>query len=161
METFTPKKFDIPKLTGISEKAIEEHLKLYKAYVTNSNLVLNKIKDGLEAGHVLHIPRQYPGAATQAHKLKIKFLETGITGATGAAGAGLGYMLNPIPELNTLAGLGGAWVGKETGASLARTVQNVKQKAAFKKETEQSTKKNVKTPIKDLTNFKANTKGKE
>ena len=45
METFTPKKFDIPKLTGISEKATEEHLKLYKAYVTNSNLVLNKIKE--------------------------------------------------------------------------------------------------------------------
>ena len=45
METFTTKTFDIPKLTGISEKAIEEHLKLYKAYVTNSNLVLNKIKE--------------------------------------------------------------------------------------------------------------------
>ena len=45
METFTPKTFDIPKLTGISEKAIEEHLKLYKAYVANSNLVLNKIKE--------------------------------------------------------------------------------------------------------------------
>ena len=143
-----------------AKKRFDELEEKFNTAFANEPEVLNKIKDGLEAGHVLHIPRQYPGAATQAHKLKIKFLETGITGATGAAGAGLSYMLNPIPELNTLAGLGGAWVGKETGASLARTVQNVKQKAAFKKETESSTKKNVR-PIKDLTNFKANTKGKE
>ncbi len=45
METFTTKTFDIPKLSGISEKAIGEHLKLYKGYVTNSNLVLSKIKE--------------------------------------------------------------------------------------------------------------------
>jgi superoxide dismutase, Fe-Mn family len=45
METFTLKTFTIPKLAGISEKNIEEHLKLYKGYVTNTNLVLNKIKE--------------------------------------------------------------------------------------------------------------------
>jgi Fe-Mn family superoxide dismutase len=45
METFTIKIFDIPKLVGISEKNIEEHLKLYKGYVTNANLVLNKINE--------------------------------------------------------------------------------------------------------------------
>ena len=45
METFTPKTFSIPKLAGIGEKNIEEHLKLYKGYVTNANLVLNKIKE--------------------------------------------------------------------------------------------------------------------
>ena len=45
METFTIKTFDIQKLVGISEKNIEEHLKLYKGYVNNSNLVLNKIKE--------------------------------------------------------------------------------------------------------------------
>ena len=44
-ETFTAKTFNIPKLEGISEKNIEEHLKLYKGYVTNTNLVLNKIKE--------------------------------------------------------------------------------------------------------------------
>ena len=130
-----------------AKKRFDELEEKFNTAFANEPEFLNKIKDGLEAGHVLHIPKDYPGAAVQAHKLQNKLLETGITGATGAAGAGLGYMLNPIPELNTLAGLGGAWVGKETGAPLARTVQNVKQKAAFKKETESSTKKNVKTPI--------------
>ncbi len=45
METFIPKEFNIGKLEGISEKTIEEHLKLYKGYVTNANLVLNKIEE--------------------------------------------------------------------------------------------------------------------
>lgn len=45
METFTPKTFEIGELSGLSAKGIEEHLKLYKAYVNNANLVLNKIKE--------------------------------------------------------------------------------------------------------------------
>ena len=45
METFTTKTFELGELKGISSKTIEEHLKLYKGYVTNSNLVLNKIKE--------------------------------------------------------------------------------------------------------------------
>jgi Fe-Mn family superoxide dismutase len=45
MEKFTAKTFTIPELRGISSKNIEEHLKLYKGYVTNSNLILNKIKE--------------------------------------------------------------------------------------------------------------------
>lgn len=45
METFKLKTFDIPKLIGISEKNIEEHLKLYKGYVNNTNLILNKISE--------------------------------------------------------------------------------------------------------------------
>lgn len=45
METFTAKTFTIPKLVGISEKNIEEHLKLYKGYVTNANLIFNKLHE--------------------------------------------------------------------------------------------------------------------
>jgi Fe-Mn family superoxide dismutase len=45
METFITKTFDIPKLNGISEKNIEEHLKLYKGYVANSNLIFNKLSE--------------------------------------------------------------------------------------------------------------------
>jgi len=45
METFTTKTFNIGELAGISMKNIEEHLKLYKGYVTNTNLVINKIKE--------------------------------------------------------------------------------------------------------------------
>lgn len=45
METLKPKEFNIKNLIGISDKNIEEHLKLYKAYVTNANLVLSKIEE--------------------------------------------------------------------------------------------------------------------
>ena len=45
MEHFTLKTFDIPELKGISSKNIEEHLKLYKGYVTNANLILEKIPE--------------------------------------------------------------------------------------------------------------------
>lgn len=40
MKTFEEKKFNIPKLKGISEKTIEEHLKLYAGYVKNANDLL-------------------------------------------------------------------------------------------------------------------------
>lgn len=42
---FEEKKFDIPKLKGISEKTIEEHLKLYSGYVKNANMILAKIDE--------------------------------------------------------------------------------------------------------------------
>jgi len=45
METFITKTFNIPKLEGISEKNIEEHLKLYAGYVKNTNLIFNKISE--------------------------------------------------------------------------------------------------------------------
>ena len=45
MKQFIPKIFDIPPLTGISTKTIEEHLKLYVGYVKNSNLILEKIPE--------------------------------------------------------------------------------------------------------------------
>lgn len=42
---FTEQKFQIGSLVGISEKTIEEHLKLYAGYVKNANLI---IEHGLE-----------------------------------------------------------------------------------------------------------------
>ena len=42
MKKFEEKKFDIPKLKGISEKTIEEHLKLYSGYVKNANAMLEE-----------------------------------------------------------------------------------------------------------------------
>jgi Fe-Mn family superoxide dismutase len=44
MKTFEEKKFDIPKLKGISEKTIEEHLKLYAGYVKNANLIQSMLE---------------------------------------------------------------------------------------------------------------------
>ena len=43
MKKFEEKKFNIPALKGISAKTIEEHVKLYSGYVTNANLVMEKI----------------------------------------------------------------------------------------------------------------------
>lgn len=45
METFVVKNFNLGELKNISPKTIEEHLKLYQAYVKNANLVLSKIKE--------------------------------------------------------------------------------------------------------------------
>jgi Fe-Mn family superoxide dismutase len=45
MKKFEEKKFNIGKLVGISEKTIEEHLKLYAGYVKNANLVIEKIAE--------------------------------------------------------------------------------------------------------------------
>lgn len=39
---FEERKFNIPRLNGISEKAIEEHLKLYAGYVKNVNELLEE-----------------------------------------------------------------------------------------------------------------------
>lgn len=41
---FETKQFSIPKLKGISEKNIEEHLKLYQGYVKHANLIQSMIE---------------------------------------------------------------------------------------------------------------------
>jgi superoxide dismutase, Fe-Mn family len=41
---YQAKTFNIPKLKGISQKNIEEHLKLYEGYVKNTNLILDLIE---------------------------------------------------------------------------------------------------------------------
>jgi superoxide dismutase, Fe-Mn family len=43
MKKFEEMKFNIPELKGISQKNIEEHLKLYAGYVKNANTINEKI----------------------------------------------------------------------------------------------------------------------
>lgn len=45
MDYFTPHTFQIPALTGISAKNIEEHLKLYAGYVKFANYIVAKITE--------------------------------------------------------------------------------------------------------------------
>lgn len=45
MKKFEEQKFTIPKLKGISERNIEEHLKLYAGYVKHANLIVEKIAE--------------------------------------------------------------------------------------------------------------------
>lgn len=42
---FTEKRFTIPTLVGISQKNIDEHLKLYAGYVKHANLIQDKITE--------------------------------------------------------------------------------------------------------------------
>lgn len=42
---FTEKTFTLPSLTGIGEKTIAEHLKLYAGYVKHANLILDAIAE--------------------------------------------------------------------------------------------------------------------
>lgn len=58
MEIFTQKTFNIGELKGISNRNIEEHLKLYAGYVKNANLIIDKmstinsIKDAYVTGEL-------------------------------------------------------------------------------------------------------------
>jgi Fe-Mn family superoxide dismutase len=45
MKTFTPRTFNIPALQGISQKSIDEHMKLYQGYVKHTNLIIEKIAE--------------------------------------------------------------------------------------------------------------------
>lgn len=45
MQKYEEKQFNIPELKGISERNIEEHLKLYSGYVKNTNSILDKVAD--------------------------------------------------------------------------------------------------------------------
>lgn len=42
---FTEQQFSIPELQGISQKTIEEHLKLYAGYVKHANLIMSHIAE--------------------------------------------------------------------------------------------------------------------
>lgn len=44
-EKYTEQTFNIPELAGISSRTIKEHLGLYRGYVKNTNLILEKIKE--------------------------------------------------------------------------------------------------------------------
>jgi superoxide dismutase, Fe-Mn family len=42
---YQPKKFNLPKLDGISEKTMEEHIGLYEGYVKNFNAISNLLPE--------------------------------------------------------------------------------------------------------------------
>src|SRR5258708_81814 len=54
METnvYTPKSFNLSGLTGISDKTLEMHIKLYEGYVTNTNTLTERIAQILSDGRV-------------------------------------------------------------------------------------------------------------
>jgi Fe-Mn family superoxide dismutase len=51
-QTYKPKTFNLSGLTGISDQTLEMHFKLYEGYVTNTNLLTEKINEILADGQV-------------------------------------------------------------------------------------------------------------
>ncbi len=45
MTEYQPQKFSLPALSGLSDKTVETHLKLYEGYVKNTNLILSQIQE--------------------------------------------------------------------------------------------------------------------
>jgi Fe-Mn family superoxide dismutase len=54
METksYKPRQFDLSGLNGISDRTLEMHFKLYEGYVTNTNLLTERIQEILADGKV-------------------------------------------------------------------------------------------------------------
>jgi Fe-Mn family superoxide dismutase len=51
-QSYKPKTFNLSGLTGISDQTLEMHFKLYEGYVTNTNLLSEKINEILGDGQV-------------------------------------------------------------------------------------------------------------
>jgi superoxide dismutase, Fe-Mn family len=52
MKVYKPRSFNLSGLTGISDKTLEMHFKLYEGYVTNTNTLTSRIAAMLEDGKV-------------------------------------------------------------------------------------------------------------
>ena len=50
--TYQPRQFDLSGLNGISDQTLEMHFKLYEGYVTNTNVLTDKIAAMIEDGKV-------------------------------------------------------------------------------------------------------------
>src|ERR687890_2337859 len=50
--TYQPKHFDLSGLSGISDKTLEMHFKLYEGYVKETNKLTEKISEFLKDGRV-------------------------------------------------------------------------------------------------------------
>ena len=74
MKTFEERTFNIPKLKGISERTIEEHLKLYAGYVKNANELLAKEE------YDRRFPFEFNGMRN--HEIYFSSLEGGSTSLT-------------------------------------------------------------------------------
>lgn len=100
---FEVKQFNIPKLDGISEKAIEEHLKLYAGYVKNVNELL-------EAGdYNRHFPFEFDGMRN--HEIYFGHFEDGSSPlTTGSPLLEAGFDLEKFKTMALTRGVGWAIV---------------------------------------------------
>ncbi len=98
---FEEKKFNIPALTGISAKTIEEHLKLYAGYVKNANELMAK------GEYDRRFPFEFNGMRN--HEIYFSHLEGGSTPLT-AGGPLANFDLEKFKALALTRGVGWAMV---------------------------------------------------
>lgn len=51
-QSYTPRTFDLSGLTGISDQTLEMHFKLYQGYVTNTNVLNERIAELMSGGEL-------------------------------------------------------------------------------------------------------------
>lgn len=100
--------------------------KLESAFVDNPK-ALQQIYDGINAGNIIHIPTNYPGAAVQTHLLKNKFFEMGVQKLGTGAGATIGSIFGPVGA--AAGGLGGEALGANVAGRMrgSRQIKQIKQ----------------------------------
>ena len=103
MKKFEERKFNIPKLQGISEKNIEEHLKLYSGYVKNTNDLL------AESEYNRRFPFEFNGMRN--HEVYFSHFEGGSKSLTDkSAFVEAGFDLEKFKSLALTRGVGWAMV---------------------------------------------------
>jgi len=101
--------------------------KLQVAFKNNPE-VLAELSKNIEAGHILHIPSRYPGAAVQTNLLKNKFSEMALQKAGAMVGGAGGSIAGP------LGAAGGAAAGEYLGAKGANKLKSNRQVEQLQKE---------------------------
>src|SRR5213078_3870783 len=71
IETYKPRQFDLSGLTGISDQTLEMHFKLYEGYVTNTNLLTEKITEMFKSGQ--GTPADFPAYSELTRRLGFEY----------------------------------------------------------------------------------------
>jgi len=69
--SYKPKQFDLSGLTGISDQTLEMHFKLYEGYVTNTNLLTDKISEMFKSGQ--GTPADFPAYSELTRRLGFEY----------------------------------------------------------------------------------------
>ena len=69
--SYKPRQFDLSGLTGISDQTLEMHFKLYEGYVTNTNLLTEKITEMFKSGQ--GTPADFPAYSELTRRLGFEY----------------------------------------------------------------------------------------
>lgn len=69
--SYKPSQFDLSGLNGISDQTLEMHFKLYEGYVTNTNLLTEKISEMFKSGQ--GTPADFPAYSELTRRLGFEY----------------------------------------------------------------------------------------